>query len=121
MSNYSNQSTTGANKSQFVRTAQGINMSYTGAKPLEGDTVQLALTVDTEGNTIKSTNNNGVETVSFRNSFPQGDLYCYVPVTEIGAKKSVVLLQDKSGVKFATFTVRNTIAITTTGAKPASL
>lgn len=121
MSQYNNNSTTGANKSQFVRTAQGINMSYTGARPAEGDTIQLALVVDAEGNTTKSLNNDGIETVSFRNSFELGDLYCYVPVTEVGKAKKVQLMVDKAGVKYATFTVQNSIAIQTTGSKPASL
>ena len=120
--NYNNNSSTAsANKTQFVRTAQGINISYIGTKPENGMVFDLALSVDPEGNTVKSLNNNQVETVSFRNSFAEGDLYCYVPVSEIGKTKSVQLMADKDGTKFATFTVNNTISIQTAGAKPASL
>jgi len=119
---YNTQQTQVSKKSTpFVKTSSGHSINYTGLKPSEGLSVSLALSVDADGNTIKSLDNNGTETVSFRNSFSDGDLFTYIPVEDVGTKKSVKLLVDSNGTKFASFTVQNTIIINEAGAKPASL
>ena len=118
---YNTQNTNATKRTPFVKTSSGHALNYTGPKPSEGLSMSLALSVDADGNTIKSLDNNGTETVSFRNSFSDGDLFTYIPVDDIGTKKSVKLLVDSNGTKFASFTVQNTIIINEAGAKPASL
>ena len=103
------------NRTNFVRAKCGSKLNYTGVKPVDESELALALIISDNGETVITTNNEGVEQVMFSQCFKEGDVYTYVPVGNIN--KQVKLFIDDNKTKFALFVVQNSVVINRSNAK----